>query len=313
MQPATHSVRTPEDLHSIMNRFQNWAVKQPEHLNGHRQVAAGVREIPMEEAMRQLRSRRAPSRSPEKPPQAQTPKESPAAGSKVTPPLKPASAGEAAIAVVRETAAAEPIPERKPTRKVRPATKTNVAAAAIETALAAKRGVTQKVAAPELAAPKAVREKPRKVRETEKKRLTALQAVKGARPNPRAARNDRKPEFREVLAHSVHAEKRERKQERRQRVSVRLTRAEERRLQQRANQAGMTVSEYLRQSALVTESPRPETERTEARIRIRNSKSAAAAPLSASSPTQGTPGLGGWIALLRNRFLASPARLAERA
>jgi hypothetical protein len=59
MQPATQSAGPADDLHSILNRFQTWAGKLPENQNVHKQSVTGVREIPMEEAMRQLRSRRA--------------------------------------------------------------------------------------------------------------------------------------------------------------------------------------------------------------------------------------------------------------
>jgi hypothetical protein len=60
MQPAAN----PQDIHSILSRFQTWAEQQPANGNGngHKNGAAaleGVREIPYEEAMRQHRGRRA--------------------------------------------------------------------------------------------------------------------------------------------------------------------------------------------------------------------------------------------------------------
>ncbi|MGA7351825.1 MAG: hypothetical protein WBX06_11750, partial [Acidobacteriaceae bacterium] len=58
MQPAAN----PDDIHTILSRFQTWA-EQPANGNGngHKNGAGpleGVREIPYEEAMRQHRNRR---------------------------------------------------------------------------------------------------------------------------------------------------------------------------------------------------------------------------------------------------------------
>jgi hypothetical protein len=116
-----------------------------------------------------------------------------------------------------------------------------------------------------------------------------------------------------MLARSVREEKQEKQQERRQRVSVRLSRAEERRLQQRANEAGLTISEFLRSRALDAEPQRPEAARTGLEHRTRNGRPATAAPLFAASTGQNGSLLGGWLALLRNRFLASPVRFSEQA
>jgi hypothetical protein len=109
-----------------------------------------------------------------------------------------------------------------------------------------------------------------------------------------------------VLARSVPSGKPAGKPERPQRVSVRLSGAEERRLQRRAGAAGLTVSEYLRRSALAVETPeaKPET-------RANHGPAAASTLFAASS--RNTSVLGDWISLLRNRFLSSPARIADRA
>ena len=50
---------SPEDLHTILSRFSHWTGKQPVQATGRKQPLDGVREIPYEEALRQLRNRRA--------------------------------------------------------------------------------------------------------------------------------------------------------------------------------------------------------------------------------------------------------------
>jgi hypothetical protein len=112
------------------------------------------------------------------------------------------------------------------------------------------------------------------------------------------------PEFRRALALSIGEAKRAgnpsraKDKGRAQRVSVRLSRAEERQLQAGAAKAGVTVSEYLRMCALETaDAP--------------HGKTAVEAAPQPAKPARS--GLGDWIALLRNRFLASPVRFAERA
>jgi len=84
-------------------------------------------------------------------------------------------------------------------------------------------------------------------------------------------------------------------------------------MQQRAAQAGLTVSEYLWRKALDAGAHEPGPARAAAESRTRVSKPTSAGPLFPSSARQNSSAPGGWFALLRNRFLASPARLAERA
>ena len=100
------------------------------------------------------------------------------------------------------------------------------------------------------------------------------------------------------------------KPDRKQRVSVRLSPAEEQKLQQCAARAGLTVSEYLRRRALEVEPAKPEARTSPLHPREPKSTHAQAA-VAASAPSKST--FGDWIALLRNRFLASPVRFAERA
>lgn len=339
MQPAKNSAHPAEDIHAILSRFQTWAGKQPE--NGHRQNAAGVREIPMEEAMRQLRSRRAKPAAPmaEKPPAPQPPTVPGARDSKAASAPKRTPPTEAVATVSEKTAAAVSAPEDKtgataddPARKVRALIPQGARAARLAAAARRKPLEQKRITTPALAAaerPRRTAAKPASARKPKKRAVSAAVPMGGgpqetgkrqarkadqpARPSVRrrAARATRKAEFREVLARSVRTEKAAKKQERRQRVSVRLSSTEERRLQQRALQAGLTISEYLRRSALEAEAPQQQTLRGRAGAPGRSGK--AAAPLFVHSTNQNNSVLGGWIALLRNRFLASPARFAERA
>lgn len=136
-----------------------------------------------------------------------------------------------------------------------------------------------------------------------------------ARPRARKTKTEHQVEFREVLSHRVRQQSAagpglEKNPERTRRVSVRLSEAEERRLQERAQQAGVTVSEYLRGCALPATPARPPANALPAvpkkQLPMRSQAAPAAQDTAHSS-------FGDWIALLRNRFLASPRRFAERA
>lgn len=342
MQPATNPARPTEDLHSILSRFQSWAGKPPENLNGRKQNSEGVREIPMEQAMRQLRSRRSAGAAPaaESPRITQatavagvpeTNAEVAGKAASVPPAAAPAltkmaiaeSAAEVKAAIAKQTGAKSTeragalTPKGAKAAGLEAAARRNSAGrmqsakAQPEAASVKERSVAKRAAARKSSAKKARAAASRRKQATKSvkslqpaARKTAKRPRSGAQKSREAARATGKPEFREVLARSVHTNKAENKQERRQRVSVRLSNAEERRLQHRAAKAGLTVSEYLRQTALgLSQEARLET----------HGRPAAAAPLFAASASQSSSGLGGWIALLRNRFLASPTRIAERA
>jgi hypothetical protein len=317
MQPATNSARPAEDLHAILSRFQTWSGKQQENHNGHKHNSAGVREIPMEEAMRQLRSRRAKPAAPiaEQPPAPQPPVVPAARKTKVEAAPKPVPVIQAVAPVPTATLVAVPVPEPKPASKAGSASKARPTAPSAKKAPAAKCG-----AAPQerVQPSEAMRPAKRKVRKLAKRKRHAVRkpAQQGrtvARTSGvRKTRAKRQPPFREVLVRSVWVAVPKKQQERRQRVSVRLSKTEERQLQQRATQAGLTISEYLRRSALEAKAPQSQT--TRGRMGARSpSGRPTAAPLFAHSKNQNNSMLGGWIALLRNRFLASPARFAERA
>jgi len=295
MQPATNSARPAEDLHSILNRFQTWAGKQPENPNGHKPNPAGVREIPMEEAIRQLRRRRMlPSAALPEEPGIPQPPVSDLPETKVEAALRANLGKEGRISGLKATEPSGNAP--KPHHSARSAKKATLTGEAPS----AKAGPT--TARASMKALKGA-ESQRPARKSAAKR--AHTAARVAAPKQESGR----AEFREVLARKVEVKRPARKEERRQRISVRLSSAEERRLQQRASEAGLTISEYLRRSALEAKAAPAKTEHATARISGR----ATASPLFAASATPNTSLVGGWLALLRNRFLASPPRLAERA
>lgn len=304
MQPASHSARPAEDLHSILNRFQTWAGKQPENHNGHKQNSEGVHEIPMEEALRQLRSRRAKPATPmaERPPAPQPPIVPAAREMKSKAAAKSNPLSDAVTPAVKRAEAPRAAAQAKPVAKAR---------AAAGPAVAKQKTVQNVTAqAPAASARKRVR---RAVAATPHVRRKAVQGRRPTAEKPGRNNTPGKAAFREVLRRRVGEERADGKQDRRQRVSVRLSSAERRRLQQRATAARLSISEYLRQSALQAETQLREIEQGRGRNRTRESKSPAGAQLFASSTPQNNAGPGGWIALLRNRFLASPQRIAERA
>ncbi|HEX4007723.1 MAG TPA: hypothetical protein VHX60_16230 [Acidobacteriaceae bacterium] len=263
MQPGTN----PDDIHTILNRFSSWSGKQSANGNGHKVADEGVREIPYEEALRQLRTRR------------------PA----------PAPRAEAAAAPAVETAAS--IPAKIAPANTAPAEPCKVSARRVPNA--AKPAVR---ARPRAASAEVVALKPA----PRSQAATKPSAVRPAKP-----RKAPPQEFRQVLAKSVRQTKspaaKPAKPERAQRVSVRLSQAEEQQLQQFAAKAGVTVSEYLRRRALEA---LPASGGKKANLFAE--PPAATQPI-AAAPVQSKSTLGDWITLLRNRFLASPPRFAERA
>lgn len=301
MRPTSNSANPAEDLHSILNRFHNWAGKQPENHNGRKPNSAGVREIPMEEAIRQLRSRRATSMTVSTEKRALTqPQEAPAGvetEAELAPQVacvnRPVAAVEKATESLGTTAQENPpakttaTPTKKPAKKRE---KTRPAAAA-----ATAQQPARKPAAVDGSGPK-----------------TARKEARLAAPVCAPKKLPAKVAFREVLARSLPAQMPDKKPERQQRISVRLSRAEERQLQELASQGGITVSEYLRRTALPAKTADC-APRTPPKARMHRGRAATAAPLFATSTSENSSVLGGWLTLLRNRFLSSPTRFAERA
>jgi hypothetical protein len=256
MQPGAH----PDDIHSILNRFTAWTGRQPANGNGHRtDLGEGVREVSYDDAMRDLRSRRAPH--------------TPRLPAIAAPPPQPEPPPE------------RPLPVAQSARDERP-----------------------QESAPSCPPHAAVVRKPAR-----RKTPAALEARPSAgKPSARKAKAPSPVEFREVLARTVNPKARalpkpSKHPERTQRVSVRLSAAEERRLQQCAAGAGVSVSEYLRMRALPQEPPRAHAGALPAAVGHGQPASCQPVP----SPSRST--FGDWIALLRHRFLASPQRFAERA
>ncbi|MGC2638575.1 MAG: hypothetical protein WA294_15440 [Acidobacteriaceae bacterium] len=155
-------------------------------------------------------------------------------------------------------------------------------------------------------------------------KAVAAKAGEGAAAKLKSARKTgskaKTPEFRQVLAKSVEssgsaapgqaAKAKAGKAERDQRVSVRLSREEERQLQQGAEQAGVTVSQYLRQCALKDQ---PASRAKNAGIFAETPRVQLSALDNVIAEKATKAGFGDWITLLRNRFLSSPGRFAERA
>jgi predicted DNA binding CopG/RHH family protein len=260
MQPATN----PEDIHTILSRFSHWAGKQKGNGNGnHRRptnLGPGAREIPYEEAVRLIRSRKAGG-----------------IASAVSSPAQPAAA------ILAQ-------PAQKP---------------AVRQCSARPKAPPQQKAAAQRGAGKAAKQK------------AAPQAAKKMRPKRRATPSAARTEdFRQALTKSLSETSarvrpvRFKDKGRDQRVSVRLSRAEERLLQQCAARAGVTMSEYLRMHALETAAEPTDANRRAAGL-PGNAKPAAEPAPAAASRTKSV--FGDWMLLLRHRFLASPARFAERA
>lgn len=297
------SAGEPDDLHTILGRFSRWTGTQTGKQMGKpggigkagslEQLGEGVRELSYEEAIQRFRGRQARGvlRAAEAGPlnSAVPPHDAAVAAQIGGGPVETAGAQESL-----ETVPAKRTPAKQKVRlKSKPAesTKQTAEIKAIPTGTGKKKVEVRK-------ARRAARGK---------------QAARGA-TDARA----KTPEFRSVLAESLRAEnpaaipEKAQRAERSQRVSVRLSSKEELLLQQCAAVAGVTVSEYLRMRALDGQRAAPAAERkpsifAPAEIpRVHD----AAAPAAAPTPRSG---FGEWISLLRNRFLSSPGRFAERA
>lgn len=280
MQPS--HPHPADDIHSILNRFQNWAGKHPGVADEHYDVPTGVREIPMEEALRQLRTRR--------PGQTGTLHETAHLPGLHIPTATPQPATQSGL---KSTAKAAPRPRERALKPDRNASKARKQART-------SAGITE----------------PR----TES-RPTSLRPAASPRTNPppaaqvkRDSSSRKSPDsnFREVLALSVRQKERgkAKPQERPLRVSVRLSKAEERQLQQLVAGSGLTVSEYIRKSAL------PAEINPSALAPARHSSEdwpAAAAVTPGPAPARSASLLGGWLSLLKNRFRSPATRYTEQA
>lgn len=116
-----------------------------------------------------------------------------------------------------------------------------------------------------------------------------------------------------------------REPDRTRRITTRFSAAEERRIEKAAAAAGLNVSAWLRQCALAAEEGRArrgnarsdEGEARPTRPKAARPRAAASAPPPAPASLFTQPAnsslVGGWLSLLRQRFLGAPVRFAERA
>ena len=147
-----------------------------------------------------------------------------------------------------------------------------------------------------------------------KKSASPAAAAKGR------SRTLRRPAFRKVLASTMQQPKAalapasKPAPDRTRRITTRFSPAEERRIERCATELGITVSAYLRQCALfaVTQKPLPEPPESTAGAKKR--KAALRDPQPPMQYAAPAPSfLGGWLALLRNRFLGPSLRFSEDA
>lgn len=143
--------------------------------------------------------------------------------------------------------------------------------------------------------------------------------VAATEAKPRAAKH---PRFQQILANTVQQPKaalapnKKREPDRTRRITTRFSRAEERRVEKCAAELGITVSAYLRRCALsaVAHNPSPDPPAAPAPVKARRAfRQPATPPLAVYTPPPRSL-FGGWLALLRNRFLGPPPiRFSEDA
>ncbi len=156
-------------------------------------------------------------------------------------------------------------------------------------------------------------------------RRTATKAVTARRSDSISAAKRRKPRpapFRQVLANTIQqprladAAAKKGMPDRTRRITTRFTTAEERRIEKQASLLGLTVSAYLRHCALATVTPPAEPAPPPTMLAARN-KAPQRTAQSAYPPNpyaaQGSSLIGGWLALLRNRFLGPPIQFSDDA
>jgi hypothetical protein len=277
MQPEKDS----DDIHTILSRFNSWSGMQ--NGNAVQVIDDEVREIPYEEAMRRVRNRvRGGNMATNGVGSAVAPvaeKQLPVGES-----VKPDGTAVRAVEALLQASMVAPPTVKKAAKK--PEAKTASKAKPRNSAVAAASAK----------------------RTPARKRRAALK-VPDAKPVDTEAE-----EFRQVLAKSVRRDRpatrfaKAKTTERKECVPVPLSSAEMLQLQQCAAMAGVTVAVYLRMRALGTEVPRRETETELFETNETRPLAAKSVPAEESHS-----GFGDWITLLRNRFLSSPARFAERA
>jgi hypothetical protein len=130
------------------------------------------------------------------------------------------------------------------------------------------------------------------------------------------------PPFHKVLANTVHrtkisavAKKKKVAPDRTRRITTRFSAAEQRRIEKLAADADMTVSAYLRECALaMAASQNSLTLPSFTTRKARKSNPPEPAEYQQNAYSAPAPSLlGGWLSMLRNRFLGPPVRFSEQA
>ncbi|MFP5227274.1 MAG: plasmid mobilization protein [Acidobacteriota bacterium] len=145
-----------------------------------------------------------------------------------------------------------------------------------------------------------------------------------ALPSKPRPSHSKRPRFSQILATTVQQPKaalapgKKPAPDRSRRITTRFSPSEERRIGKCAADRGITVSAYLRQCALasVVQNPPPDPPAVPARMLNRkpDRKSAPRPPAPLATYAPPAPSLfGGWLAMLRNRFLGPPIRFSEDA
>lgn len=224
-----------------------------------------------------------------------------------------------AAAAVEPAPRTEPVPTMPPPAK---ATQTKPPATAAKTAPSASAVALPRPSKPTTRAAVA---KPALIRPTSKMALplpsqpSIPRRASPARVARRKVRDSKRPAFRKVLASTVQqpkavlASRNKPAPDRTRRITTRFSPAEERRIEKCAAELGITVSAYLRQCALAAITQKALAEMPEPVVTAKSRKSPARATEQAMQYAPAPSLFGGWLALLRNRFLGPPVRFTEDA
>jgi hypothetical protein len=149
----------------------------------------------------------------------------------------------------------------------------------------------------------------------------ATQRSSAPTPPPRVRKPKQHPPFHKVLANTVHrakisavARKKKPAPDRTRRITTRFSLAEQRRIEKLAADADLTVSAYLRECALAVVASQTPLVSLPA-FATRNRKAKAAAPVEYQQNAYSAPApslVGGWLSLIRNRFLGPSVRFSEQ-
>jgi hypothetical protein len=147
------------------------------------------------------------------------------------------------------------------------------------------------------------------------RKITARRAASGPGAQPR---NATRPPFRRVLTSTVQqpktatATRKKPEPDRTRRITTRFSPTEERRIEKYAAERGVTISALLRECALsAIATPRLAPAATTGKRRTASAPARAFANKTYTAPAPFA--LGGWLALLRNRFLGPPVRFSGDA